>query len=409
MNNFKNILLLGISSIIWGIINYAYHPIMLRYLDTHTFWEFASLVWIFNILWVITWGLSFFLLKEISKNSDDLIKVKSIFRYGNKLLFLVWMGVYIIFVLFTPFLKDFLKIDDIFPLVLVGSVIILSFIWIPLWPILQGLGKFKFQSALWIIWSIVKLVFWVIFVILWYQLYGAIAGFILSGIITFLITYSYIHHILSHAKSDERVIKELKTDFKKDYKDILHSFLLIVCLAFYMNLDIILAKNLFSWEMAWIYAGVSVLFKFLIFLWWTIETVYYPQIIRNKYIIFHFLRNSLGMILLLWLGSITFFYLFWSFILHLLKPGLEWYTSLLVLWIAYSTLYISLSFLGKLLIGYKRYFLNYILILWIIALYIWTKYFWSSNLYSFIYVFLWVWSILIIIMSLMIWKLIRNK
>jgi len=53
MKNFHNILLLGISTILSGAVNYAYHPIMLQFLDMNTFAEFESLISVFNILGVL--------------------------------------------------------------------------------------------------------------------------------------------------------------------------------------------------------------------------------------------------------------------------------------------------------------------------------------------------------------------
>lgn len=409
MNNFNNVLLLSISAIISWVINYTYHPLMIKFLDVQTFAEFESLISIFNILWVLVWGISFFLLKEISKNSHDLVKIKSIFIYSNKFLFLSSLFIYLIFLLLSPFISSFLKINDILPLNIVWFTIILSFLWIVIWPILQWLWKFKIQAFFSILWSIIKLLVWVWFVFLWYQLYWAIIWFIISWIIILILSYFYIYKLFYHIKTDDKIITTIKKDFKKDYKDIFYSFLLIFVLSLYMNLDIILAKNLFSNEMAWMYAWVSVIAKFLIFLWWTIETVYYPQIIKSEKIVFHFVRNAVWMMLIMWIWSVWFFYLFWNFFLELLKKWFWEYNSLLILWLVYCIIYIIMSFLTKILVWFKKYSINYVLLSWIFIIYFMTKYIWNSDINDFMYIFIWVWSILIIIMGLMIWKLIKNK
>lgn len=409
MNNLNNVLLLSISTIFSWIINYAYHPLMIKFLDVHTFAEFESLISVFNILWVLVWWISFFLLKEISKNSHDLVKIKSIFVYSNKFLLLFSIFIYLIFLLLSPFISDFLKIDDVLPLNIVGLTIFISFLWIVIWPILQWLEKFKILAVFWIIWAIIKLLAWVWFVLLWFKLYWAIAWFIISWVLTLILSYFYIYKLFYHIQTDNEVIKIIKKDFKKEYKDMFYSFLLVFTLSLYMNIDIILAKNLFSNEIAWIYAWISVIAKFLIFIWLTIETVYYPQIIKSEKIVFHFIRNAIWMMLIMWLWSILFFYLFWEFFLELLKKWFWEYNSLLILWLVYCIIYIIMSFLTKILVWFKKYSINYVLLAWIFVIYFMTKSIWNSDINDFIYVFLWVWSILIIIMSLMIWKLIKNK
>jgi len=84
----------------------------------------------------------------------------------------------------------------------------------------------------------------------------------------------------------------------------------VFLLSLYMNLDIIIAKSLFENDIAGMYAGVSVISKFLIFLGSTIETVYYPQIIKSGKEGKHFIRNGLAMMVILLAGSIGFFALF---------------------------------------------------------------------------------------------------
>ena len=48
-----------------------------------------------------------------------------------------------------------------------------------------------------------------------------------------------------------------------------------------MNIDILIVKNMFDGETAGYYAAISVLAKFLVFLGLSIETVYYPQLVKE--------------------------------------------------------------------------------------------------------------------------------
>ncbi len=406
MKNFNNVVLLTFSTLIAWVINYAYHPLMIRFLDNRTFSEFESLISLFNILWVLVGGIWFFLLKEISKNSHNLVKIKSIFVYSNKFLFSLWSLLYILFALISPFLADFLKIDSILPLLIIWLTIIISFASSVISPIMQWLERFKAMAFFAIFWSIIKLVFWVWFVILWFKLFWSLAWFIISSIIVFFFSFIYIYKLLHNHNTDIEIIKQVKADFKRDYKDLIHSFLLIFTLSIYMNIDIILAKNLFDNNVVAIYAWLSVIAKFMIFLGSTIETVYYPQIIKSDHIVFHFVRNAMWMITLLWIWAIWFLYLFGWFFLDILKKWYGEYNNLFLLLVLYCVFYITISLLSKILIWFKKYMINYILFIGIFVIFILSKYVFNSDIYTYIYAFLWVWFSMIL---LMIWMIFLVK
>jgi O-antigen/teichoic acid export membrane protein len=409
MKNFNNVLFLSISTLISGLINYIYHPIMLKFLDIATFAEFESLVSIFNILWVFVWWISFFLLKEISKNSKDLVKIKSIYIYSNKFLLIYSVIIYLIFVLISPILSNYLKIHDLLPLIITWLIIITSFLGVVITPILQWLEKFKIISYFWVLWSIIKLWFGVLFVLLWYKLYWAIAWFIISWFLILILSYIYIYKLFYNTKTDREIIEVVKKDFKKEKKDILYSVILVFLLSIYMNIDILIAKNLFDNNTAWIYAWISIIAKFIIFIGASIETVYYPQIIKSKEIESHYIRNATWMILILWAGSLWFIYFFWNFLLEILKKWFGEYNGLLTLLIIYCIIYTFISFFTKILVWFKKYSINYILWIWLLIIFFMTKYLTLWNLNNFMYIFIWVWISLTIVMLFMIMRLVREK
>jgi len=49
-----------------------------------------------------------------------------------------------------------------------------------------------------------------------------------------------------------------------------------------MNIDILIVKNIFDGEIVGYYAAISVIAKFLVFLGLSIETVYYPKLVKEK-------------------------------------------------------------------------------------------------------------------------------
>ena len=389
MNNLFYVALMWFSTIIGGAINYLYHPLMIQYLSIHEFAEFESLVGVFNILWVLTTGVSLFLVKEIAKNSKNLVMVKSIFRFSNVFLLVFGCTAYLVFALFSPFIARFLKFDSVYPVLLTGLIIIFSFQWTVVWAVLQGLKRFRFIAFGWILSSIFRLLFGVIFVFFGYKLYGAIGWFIIAGAFVFFLNFFYTWNILKNYETID-TIDTLKKDFKKDSVHIFHFFLLAFFLAILMNMDVIFAKNLFDSNAAGIYAGLSVLAKFLIFLWWAIETVYYPQIMehRKEEVPRHFLINSFFMLLILTISALVFHYFFGGMILNLMKKWLGEFVDIFLFILIFCGLYTFISLYSKVLIGWKVYAINYVLWAFLAILIALLLFLWNMDMRTFIFLFI---------------------
>ena len=188
-NNYINIFLLSGSWIIAWALNYIYHPLMLQYMSLEEFWVFGSLVGIFNILGIITGGIVLFLNKEISSHIGNQEKIKYIFYESFKILSLLWLALYLFFTLLSPFLTQFLKIENHFFIILVGISIIFSFIWSSMDPVLRGLKKFHILARNNIISPLVKLCVWVSLVAGWMSIYGAIFGFLSGSAVVVLLMF----------------------------------------------------------------------------------------------------------------------------------------------------------------------------------------------------------------------------
>lgn len=165
--------------------------------------------------------------------------------------------------------------------------------------------------------------------------------------------------------------------------------------ALFMNIDIILAKNIFSAEQAWIYAGVSVLWKFLIFMFLSIETVYYWQIMEYKKenLPNHLIKNPLVLITVWSISALVVNYFIGWFILNILKAELAEYTKIYLLILGFYSLLAFISFFAKILIWWGKYWVNYIFWILSILLISFAYLFWQSSLENFVYSFIISWSI----------------
>lgn len=410
MNNLFSVLFVSSASIIWGALNYAYHPLMVQYLSTGDFAEFESLVGILNILWVLMSGASLFLMREVAKNSKNLGMVKSLFIYAGVFLGIIGLITYVLLAISSPFTANFLKLESITPVLLVSLTVVFSFPGTVVWAILSGLKKFRFIALSSVLWSLLRLVFGIAFVFFGYRLYGAIGAFVLSTACIFFLNLSYVWYILKkHTTVDNR--ESFKKDIQKDSLYIFHFFLLAFLLAILMNMDVIFVKNLYDTNTAWVYAGISVVAKFLVFLWSSIETVYYPQIMEHEkeQVPKHFLINASLMLVILSISALAFNYCFWGFILDIMKRWFSQYHELFLLTLVFFGFYMFINLYAKILIGWRQYAINYVLWAWITLLMILLIFFGDRSIDTFIYLFIGIACTITIVASIFIYSAVSKK
>lgn len=401
--NLINIIYIWISVFIAGVINYIYHPIMLKFLSIEDFAKFWSIVWIFNILSVLVGAIWLFIVKEISQDKEDK-KLNTIINFWKKELFLLWICIYFLFLLWVPLLSKFLKIDSFLIFAVVWTTVIFSFLWIVFGAFFQAKERFRTLALFNIIWPITKLTFWVIFVLLWFWIYWAIWWFIFSQIVLLILNFFIVSKYLKTIKQTEKFDKNnLISDFKKDKIQILNYFLASLILAVLMNADILFAKHFFDETTAGTYAWVSIIAKFVIFLAMSIETVYYPVIVSEKNI------NKKKIILVslvyafVWIISVIGIYFIWEFVLNILKDWFWNYINLLYLIVIYCILLALLNFLMKIIIAFKKFKINYIsyvlFTLFVFCLYIFV----NNDIYHLIIIFDIFIFILVLINFLYLW------
>lgn len=405
-NNYYYVALVWVSTIISGVINYFYHPIMLRFLDSHIFWEFESIVSIFNILWVLTAWIWLFLVEQITRNSEDKKFIASILYSWTNFLFFLWLAISLIFAIFSPFIANFLHIENIVVFWLVASTILPAFMGVVIWSIVSWKKMFEFIAFSNIFSSIVRFLCWVILVKMWYGLMGAVIWYVVSSYIVYLVQYFYIKSkIWNNIFSKKNIwYWQIKTIFYQNFKNLFWYFLITFIVIMFSNIDILIVKNLYSPQQAWNYAALSVLAKFLLFLGWAIESVYYPQIMKfnSKDIPQYLIKNSLwivGFIIFCWIiGG----YFLWFFVLKILKPWLESYSNMLVPLIIWNGGLIIITMLWKILVGWKNYFINYVLLFALIFL-IGIIYFIHPSLQNLPIVFALYFSSLAIMLTLLVY------
>lgn len=395
-----NIILISSSTVIAWAINYLYHPLMLRYLDLEEFAEIESLLSLLNLIWVLFTAISLFLVKQMVKHED---KIKTISDFSFKYFSLAWIIAYLLFLFTTPLIVAFLNLNDFILLAILGLTIIISFSWLHQWAFLQSREEFKYISLSNVLWAGFRISFSLWLVILWFAIYWAVWWMILAQASVFMIVFLIVKFKKSKLPDKKIDEKEIYKDFKKQKTQIINYFLWAIIITFFMNSDILFAKHFFDNTNAWIYAWLSVIWKLVLFVVFSIETVYYPIITREKSLnkILIWKLSILYVFVTIW--AIWFFYFFWNYILHMFKPWFEEYLDLIYLIFIYAWALWFISVVVKSLIAFEKYFINYLLLvfslIFVSSLYLFNY----ANIYTFFYVFL---VNIIIALILSIWSLV---
>lgn len=400
-NNYFYIFIVWISWILWWLINYIYYPLMLKFLTLEEFWIFSSLLWIFNILLVLIVWIELFLNKKFSENLENKEKIKSIFYDSLKIFWFIWILSFLIFCLFTPIISNILKIEDIILIIFTWLIIIFSYFSIILNSFLRSFKLFEIISIFSIIWPILKLFFWILFLFLWFKIYWAIWWFLVVFFLNIFIFFYFSYKNLKNI-SYKSNIKLLLKDFYENKLEIINFFLVSLFFAIFMNIDIILVRNIFSENEAWIYAWISVLWKFLIFIVLSIETVYFWQIMEYKKenLPFHLIKNPLILMTFTIFSALLFNYFFGKFVLNLLKTELSSFENIYLLVLVYYWFLALISFFIKIMIWWKFYKINIILFIFTIILIFSLYNFWNS-LYNFSLIFAIFWVLFSIILVIL--------
>lgn len=357
-----SIFLVSLSTFVAGVLSYFYHPIMVRFLDVQEFAEFESLLGVINLFSVFVSSFSLYFIKEYV-NIPEQQQTSYLSGIRNFGFFLFVISVFF-YLLLAPFIAVFLRIDNFFLVFFVGLVFSLSFLGIYQTIFFQTHKAFSFIAFQNVLNPFLRLIFWFFLVFLNMKVFWALWGFVIAQIVLLFLWVYFLQQKFQFwffSDSKEFPLLYFKRLLFSQKKSILNFFFSSLLLAILMNMDILLAKHFFDFEQAWIYAWISVIAKFLVFVGMSIELVYYPDLVRKKNISL----KTISFLVLLYFAitffALLFFFFFWKKFLYFFKPGFEHFIDVLYLILIYCGWIALLNLFVKLLIAFEKFLINYIL------------------------------------------------
>jgi len=328
------------GSMLGNVVNYVYHLLMGRMLGPINYGTLASLYSILYLISVVPSSASVAIVKFISsaKSKKETYEIYSSIK--RSMFFLAFISSIVFFVV-SPFIANFLHIDNSLMVSLLSIILFFSLITLVNQATSQGLLKFIGSVGPGLVSSIVKLALGLLFVFLGWSVFGAIVAVTIGIILAYIYSSRFIDKILEKKK----IVK------KFDIKPLLiYAFpVLLQALAFtsIFTTDVILVKHFFGSFEAGLYAALSTLGKIIFFAASPITATMFPIVSgrRSKGEAYQkIFFSALGVTLLMALSIVAFYWLFPNIAIGVLYGSAYLSAKAELVWMGMFILFYTLSY-----------------------------------------------------------------
>lgn len=262
-----------LASIIGNICNYLYQIYVGRAVGPEEYGTFGSLFAIIYFTVVFSNTIqstgTWFISKLKAENQAN--NIGTFIFSLIKRTFLMGIAGFGIFYLASPWIANFLNLNSTSEVVILGTVIFLSFLLPATSSGLQGLQLFNSLALVNVLTYVPKLLFGVMLVNLGYGVSGALGAVTIGMGIAFLFSFIPLRSYLTDRSSCG------SHDFREIYIYSIPAIIIMICLTVPSNLDVILAKHYFNSYDVGLYTAASVIGKMIFFLPWAISMVMFPK------------------------------------------------------------------------------------------------------------------------------------
>ncbi|MDO8460316.1 MAG: oligosaccharide flippase family protein [Nanoarchaeota archaeon] len=381
MNKMPKVLLGGSLALlilfnIFNVLNFLFHFVMVRMLTIADYGVLATLFSIIYLLAIFSDSIQTVVTRYVAHENND-GKIKNLLKRTLSKSGRVSVLLFVAYLILSIPLSIFLKIS--YPLLALNGVMLITYFLVPITRgALQGKNKFYSLGANMVLEALVKLFISMFLVYMGWRVYGAIFATVLGSVIAFSWSFVTLKKIFSS--------KEMRMEIKGIYSYTPQVFIMIFTVTAFFSLDIIIAKMVFSSEIAGYYAVASIISKSIFLVTQPISKAMFPLTVQSsdkKKVHSKIFYNSLALLVPFIAIALFLFYFYPETIVKIFS-GREILQSagiLFLLGIANGILSITNIFLFyRLSVGKKKghsYFLIFLLVEAVLLFYF------SKNLFQF--------------------------
>jgi O-antigen/teichoic acid export membrane protein len=267
------------GSIFANFLAFLLNLFLARNLSYVDYGIFASLISVVILASIPAGSITTIIVKFASDyhSKNELGRLQNFYKKSFKFIIAFSFFTMMLFVIFSPLIKNFLHLDNIFYILIVGLCVVAGYIQVVNLGFLQAIMKFGFLSFTGVLSNIVKLIIGVLFVFLGFRVFSGLWSIIFMGLSGFLIGFIPLRFIFSKNTDDD-----IHVSTKEILRYALPVFITVLFMTSFTSTDVILVKHFFSSQQAGFYAGLSLIGKVIFYFTTPIPFVMFPLLIRRK-------------------------------------------------------------------------------------------------------------------------------
>lgn len=341
----KNMSFFSFSHLLGNLFSFLYHFYVARLLSITDYGILNALIATFSLILIPINSFTSLVIKQIAASSTNSPRISALSKAALKIVLLAAIFVSILIMAFRNSFESFFHIESNFLIVSTFAITIVLFaIYSIILGILNGLQRFFASGLIFIIGSVGKLVFALVFMVaLGFGLVGALGALAAMALIGILLGGSAIYIIIKE-RTDPFSFSKIKSEY-----------VLIVCIdvAFFLilNGDLILLRNKFPEQTLGLYSAASILAKIITFALTPLTAVTFPKIVEQKNAGSKSFFVTLAMILVGGLVFLVFYYFFGSYVISFLYSSKYLQANNFLILLSISVLVYSIN------LAFSRYFI----------------------------------------------------
>jgi O-antigen/teichoic acid export membrane protein len=300
-----------IGSMFANFLAFLLNLFLARSLSYVDYGIFASLLSVLTLASIPAGSISTVLVRFATDyhSKNQLGRLQNFYKKSFKFISLFSFLILLLFIVFSPLIKDFLHLDNAFYVLVAGLCVVAGYIQVLNTGFLQGLTKFGYLSFAGVFSGIIKLIVGIAFVFLGFRAFSGLWALFFMGLGGFIITLIPLRFLFSKSK-DSNTNTDTHISSKEILRYALPVFVSVLFITSFTSTDVILVKHFFNPHQAGFYAGLSLIGKVIFYFTAPIPAVMFPLLIRRKNLGRNF-NNLFYLALLLVLipsAAITIFY-----------------------------------------------------------------------------------------------------
>ena len=314
-----------LGSMISNVLAFILNLYLARNLSYADYAIFASLLSVFTLAAIPAGSVNTIIVKFatdhfVKKQNDQL---KALYLIFLKFMLGFAVSIAVLFFLFAIPLKNFLHIENIWYILIVGLATASVYLFTLNSAFLQSLLKFRFIAFLNAFGGVIKLIVGASLVYVGFRAFGGLLAVLFMTLGMFIFAYIPLIKILKTKQSTKKV----PLDVGKMIAYAVPTFITVLCLASFTSIDVILVKHFFSPHLAGFYAGLSLIGKVIFYFTIPIPMVMFPLLVKRHTTGKNFNNLFYLSLLLVLLPSFmitVFYFIFPSFVIKLFLGGRDY-------------------------------------------------------------------------------------